>query len=69
MGYQTRKFRPEELQLCTREHHAWKCTGCGTNLLLQRGDTRLGSGQSPRCGRCGDWMCPVNPDTPPASTN
>lgn len=65
MRYRTRRFRLDELQLCTREHYAWKCAGCAAKLLLKRYDVRLGTGQAPLCERCGDWMHPISPDALP----
>ncbi|TMQ20914.1 MAG: hypothetical protein E6J90_04750 [Deltaproteobacteria bacterium] len=65
MGFGTRAFRPDDLEHYATRHHAWTCLGCGASLTLAHGDERLGTGQAPRCERCGSWACSVSPDVVP----
>jgi len=62
----TRVVGASELERCYTPHHRWRCLGCGAALTLEDGDDRLGSGQAPRCDRCGSWTGPVHPDVVPA---
>lgn len=40
-------------------HLKWKCIGCGAVLKLEPEDERVGTGQCPRCERCGDLTCAI----------
>jgi NAD-dependent SIR2 family protein deacetylase len=59
------KFASSKLVHMTAHHYTWKCLGCYHRLQLRFGDVRLGSGQAPRCPRCGSRRAPINPDIVP----
>jgi DNA-directed RNA polymerase subunit RPC12/RpoP len=65
VAFGTRAFRTDDLERYAAPHDAWKCIGCGASLTLAYGDERLGSGQAPRCERCGSGTCPVSSDVVP----